>query len=114
MSIIIFDDLIFLFGAVAVLIISVISARNEKRRIIVGAWLLAIGVIETIFCAFGFVFWVLLLSGAIPHVIRGWTFIPDYFGLTVDLPVLLSVGIFSIGYSMRMSNAKKGLESRTV
>ena len=114
MSIIIFDDLIILFGAVAILIISVIKSRNEKSRIMVGAWLLAVGVVETIFCAFAGVFWILWVSGVFPHVIRGWKFVPDYFGLTVFFPVLLSIGIFSIAYSMRMSNIKKALESRKV
>ena len=114
MSTIILDDLVYLFFAVAISIFLIFRSMNEKHRIIDGAWLLAIGVVEIIYCAFAGVFWVLSVTGIFPPANSGWKFIPDYFVLIVVLPVLLSLGIFSIAYSTRVLGPKKTLESRKV
>jgi len=114
MSQIMLDDLSIIFAAFVILIIFVIRLRNQKYRTLSGTWLIAVGAVETVYCAFIGVSWIFRVSGVYPPANSGWKFIPDYFGLTVLFPVLLLIGIVSIAYGMRMSNTKKALASGKV
>ncbi len=114
MTIIVLDDLLIIFGAFVILIIAVIRSRNQKYRILSGAWLVAFGVLEAIYCAFIGVSWILWVSGVFPSANSGWKFIPDYFGLTVAFPVLLSIGIVSVAYGLHVSNPKNPTPQKNV
>ena len=117
MTTIMLEDLLIIFGAFVILIIAVIRSRNQKYRIYVGAWLIAAGVLEVLGCALFVVLDVLEINGVLP--LHPSNYVPpkftiDQYGVTVFIAALLSIGIVSIAYGLRVGDSKNSNPQKNV